>query len=86
MLPAWADDKSAWIYPPDHRQRMDCVRAVLQQSATDHQATVVDFASYVCPTGPTSCLPLRQRDGMHLDPQNAPSALRWIIDRALRVR
>ncbi|MFN8016758.1 MAG: acyltransferase [Acidimicrobiales bacterium] len=86
VLPAWADDRSAWIYPPDHRHRMDCVRTTLRKAAAATHTATVDFGQYVCPTGPKACRPLRTRDGMHMDPPNAPAALQWLIDQVLAVK
>jgi peptidoglycan/LPS O-acetylase OafA/YrhL len=83
VLPAWADDLAEWIYPNDHIPRMDCVRKVLQEAATKDGAEVIDFGTYVCPDGPGRCLPLRTRDGMHLDPDKAPAALNWLVARVI---
>ena len=86
VLPAWADDRSAWIYPPDHRHRMDCVRTTLRKAAGATNTALVDFGQYVCPDGPKLCRPLRTRDGMHMDPPNAPAALKWIVDQVLAAK
>ncbi len=83
ILPTWAEDLAEWIYPPDHVARMDCVRAALSGAAKAEGADVIDFGSYVCPDGPGRCLPLRTRDGMHLDPDKAPAALSWLVDQVL---
>ncbi|HWJ97076.1 MAG TPA: acyltransferase [Acidimicrobiales bacterium] len=83
VLPTWADDLAEWIYPTDHIGRMDCVRSVLSKAAQADGADVIDFADYVCPEGPGRCLPLRTRDGMHIDPDKAPAALSWLVDQVL---
>ncbi|MGN6693493.1 MAG: acyltransferase family protein [Aquihabitans sp.] len=85
VLPTWADDLAEWIYPTDHIDRMNCVRTVLANAAKAEKADVVDFATYVCPDGPGRCLPLRTRDGMHIDPDKAPAALTWLVDQVLDV-
>ena len=85
VLPTWADDLAEWIYPTDHIARMDCVRSVLADAAKAEGADVVDFADYVCPDGPGRCLPLRTRDGMHIDPDKAPQALSWLVDQVLDI-
>ena len=85
VLPTWADDLSEWIYPDDHLARMDCVRTALTNAAKAEDADVVDFGSYVCPDGPGRCLPLRTRDGMHVDADKAPAALTWLVDQVLEI-
>ena len=64
---------------------MDCVRKVLKEAAAVEGADTIDFGSYVCPDGPGRCLPLRTRDGMHIDPDKAPAALSWLVDQVLDV-
>jgi peptidoglycan/LPS O-acetylase OafA/YrhL len=83
VLPTWAEDRAEWIYPSDHITRMDCVRASLAAAAQAKHADLVDFGSYMCPNGPGQCLPLRTKDGMHLDPDKAPAALNWLVDQVL---
>ncbi|MCU1371180.1 MAG: putative acyltransferase [Ilumatobacteraceae bacterium] len=85
VLPTWADDLAEWIYPTDHLARMDCVRSALTAAARSEGAEVIDFGRYVCPDGPGRCLPLRTRDGMHVDPDKAPAALSWLVDQVLEV-
>ncbi len=85
VLPTWADDLSEWIYPSDHLGRMDCVRAALKGAAETEGADTIDFGSYVCPDGPGACRPLRTRDGMHLDADQAPAALTWLVDQVLEI-
>ncbi|MFN1222393.1 hypothetical protein, partial [Enterococcus faecium] len=75
VLPAWAEEWSGWVNPPDHHQRTDCVRALLAEEAGRAGATLVDLADHVCPDGPDRCRPLRQRDGVHVDPDAAPDVL-----------
>jgi hypothetical protein len=80
VLPAWLGTNSGWIMPADRIQRADCVRAVLKAAAKAAGGiTVVDFGgTYLCPTGPSACKPWRTKDGMHIDPVRAPSALGWL--------
>ena len=85
VLPTWADDLAEWIYPTNHIDRMNCVRSALSSAAKAEGADVIDFGSYVCPDGPGHCLPLRTRDGMHIDPDKAPAALQWLVDQVLEV-
>ncbi len=86
VLPAWPDELSAWIYPDDAAERMECVRDVLRDATADAEVSIVDFADYVCPGGPTGCRGIRERDGMHIDPAAAPAALGWLVDQILVAR
>ncbi|MCU1369372.1 MAG: putative acyltransferase [Ilumatobacteraceae bacterium] len=78
VLPAWLGTNSGWIMPSDRIARADCVRSVLKAAARSAGVTVVDFGAYLCPTGPNACKPWRTKDGMHIDPVRAPSALGWL--------
>lgn len=78
VLPAWLGTNSGWIIPKDYVARADCVRAVIKAAAKTAGARVVDFGAYLCPTGPSACKPWRTKDGMHIDPVRAPSALGWL--------
>jgi hypothetical protein len=69
--------------PADSTQRADCVRSVLRAAARATGVTVLDFGTYLCPTGPTSCKPWRTGDGMHIDKARAPSALGFIVNSSL---
>lgn len=86
VLPAWADDNSGWINPPDHRDRIDCVRATMRAAAQRAGARTLDFGAWLCPDGRDDCRPLRTGDGIHLDPPEAPAALQWLVTSALRER
>ena len=85
VLPAWPAANSRWIMPADYVKRADCVRSVLQAAAKAAGATVVDFGTYLCPTGATSCLPWRTGDGMHVDKAKAATVLGWLLDQAAPV-
>jgi len=44
---------------------------------------VVDLGAELCPDGPRDCRPVRSRDGVHIDPDQAEPILRWVVDQAL---
>ncbi|MBX3313243.1 MAG: acyltransferase [Actinobacteria bacterium] len=88
-LPAWAEEWSGWVNPPDHHERTDCVRATLNDAvarAREAGATnieVIDLGAHLCPDGPDDCEPVRERDGVHIDPSAAPEVLTWLIAEAI---
>lgn len=83
VLPAWPGTNSGWIMPADSTARADCVRSVLRAAARATGVTVLDFGTYLCPSGATSCKPWRTGDGMHIDKARAPSALGFIVNSSL---
>ncbi|MEO6627665.1 MAG: acyltransferase [Aquihabitans sp.] len=90
VLPAWAEDWSGWVNPPDHRARTDCVRDTLRAAASQARVPtggtpvrVVDLAAELCPAGRNHCAPFRQKDGVHIDADRAPAVLGWVIDQAM---
>src|SRR5690606_23319891 len=87
VLPAWAEDRSGWVNPSDHRERTDCVRATMRDAvdevAPDVSVAVVDLGAHVCPDGPDDCRAVRSSDGVHVDPEAAPEVLGWIVDQAI---
>lgn len=83
VLPAWPGTNTGWIMPADYVARADCVRSVLRAAARATGVTVLDFGTYLCPTGATSCKPWRTGDGMHIDKARAPSALGVIVNSSL---
>ena len=87
VLPAWSEDWSGWVNPPDHRERTDCVRATLEAAAGEADVSpgvvVVDLGAHLCPTGPQGCDPVRETDGVHIDPDQAPAVLGWLLESAL---
>jgi hypothetical protein len=85
VLPAWPGTNSGWIMPKDYVARADCVRSVVKAAAKAADVVVVDFGAYLCPTGPSACKPWRTKDGMHIDPVRAPSALGWLSKAVLPV-
>ena len=84
VLPAWAEDWSGWVNPSDHVARTDCVRTTLRAAAAAvGKVTVVDLADELCPQGRDACQPVRETDGVHIDPDDAPEVLRWLVTRLL---
>lgn len=83
VLPAWPGTNSGWIMPKDSVKRADCVRAAIRAAAKSAGVTAIDFGAYLCPDGPTACKPWRIKDGMHIDPVRAPSALGWTTKAAM---
>lgn len=85
-LPAWGGPLSTFFVPDDHIAREGCVRDQLQTTARAAGASVVDLADVLCPDGPAnSCPPLRELDGLHVDPEDAPAVLDWLLDNVLAV-
>ncbi len=85
ILPAWSTDQSRWIYPADHVRRVQCVRHMLRDAAAQRpNVEVIDLAELVCPTGPSHCVDVRMRDGVHFDPDRAPEVLAWLLGRIIR--
>jgi peptidoglycan/LPS O-acetylase OafA/YrhL len=88
-LPAWAEEWSGWVNPPDHPERTDCVRATLTDAvdaalaAGAENIDVVDLGGHLCPDGAGSCAPVRERDGVHIDSDDAPDVLTWLIAEAV---
>jgi hypothetical protein len=81
VLPAWPGPNSLWLLPADHAKRANCVREELVRAATVRNVPVVDFAAYACPGLPTACLDVREDNGIHVDPEDAADALRWLLPR-----
>lgn len=82
VLPAWPGTNTGWIMPDDYVKRADCVRSVVKAAAKTAGATAVDFGTYLCPTGPSSCQPWRTKDGMHIDKPKAATVLGWLLAQA----
>jgi hypothetical protein len=83
VLPAWPGSNSGWIMPADYVKRADCVRSVLAAAARAAGVPTLDFGTYLCPTGASSCKPWRLGDGIHIDKSRAPSALGFIVHSSL---
>lgn len=80
VLPAWPEENSQWIMPPDWVRRADCVRSVMAQAARDTGGiTTIDLGAELCPSGPYRCRPMRELDGIHVDVRYAPEVLAWLL-------
>jgi len=83
-LPSWGGKKASFLSTDDHLHRMGCVRDALSAYAARSHVEVVDLAELLCPAGPDGeCSPLRERDGTHVDPDDAPMVLEWLLDRVI---
>jgi peptidoglycan/LPS O-acetylase OafA/YrhL len=83
-LPAWGGHGATWTLPDDHLERESCVRDRLHALAVDLAVPTVDLAEQLCLLGkanPDS--PRRERDGVHVDAEDAPEVLYWLLDRAI---
>jgi hypothetical protein len=86
-LPSWGGKKASFLSTEDHLVRMGCIRAGLTALATRLHVPTVDLAEELCPAGPSGqCTALRDRDGTHVDPEDAPVVLDWLLDKALAAR
>jgi hypothetical protein len=84
-LPSWLGNRRSFYFPGDHEKRFGCVRDQLFLTAAGHGARTIDLAGVLCPDGPESaCSVLREHDGMHVDPEDAPLVLSWILDQLPR--
>ena len=82
VLPAWGGRGATWSLADDHLDRMACIRAELAGLAERLDLPTVDLAEVLCPAGPKgACNDLRHRDGTHVDPEDAPFVLDWLLDR-----
>jgi hypothetical protein len=80
-LPSWSGALVTFMLPDDHRTRMGCIRSALQDMATATQVPVVDLASLLCPDGPAGeCAPYTSQDGAHVNHEDAPFVLNWLLD------
>lgn len=86
-LPSWGGPGATWSLPDDHQLRTGCVRDQLRALAERIGVRTVDLADMLCPDGPSSrCNDLRSLDGTHVDPEDAPAVLDWLLDRSVRSR
>lgn len=86
-LPSWGGPGATWSLPDDHQLRTGCVRDQLRALADRTGVRTVDLADILCPDGPSSrCNDLRSLDGTHVDPEDAPAVLDWLLDRSVRSR
>src|SRR5262249_26307945 len=80
VLPAWAEENSQWIMPPDWVRRADCVRSVMARAARDTGGVAtIDLGAELCPDGASRCRPYRELDGIHVDVRYAPQILNWLL-------
>jgi len=80
-LPSWGAKKITWFLPDDHAERYACVRDHLRGIAAYQHLKTIDLAAELCPEGPESeCNDDRKGDGLHVDPEEAPAVLNWILD------
>ena len=83
-LPSWGGSKASFLSSDDHLERTSCIRDALASLATERGVAVVDLASLLCPAGPRGeCNDLRAGDGAHVDPEDAPQVLDWLLDAVL---
>ena len=80
-LPSWGGEKASFLSTDDHLERMACIRRRLTALTDRLGVAAVDLASVLCPAGPTgACSDLREADGTHVDPEDAPFVLGWLLD------
>ena len=80
-VPSWGGSKASFLSSEDHLTRMGCIRAGLTAYATRADLDTVDLATLLCPSGPQGqCDQLREHDGVHVDPDDAPMVLEWLLD------
>jgi peptidoglycan/LPS O-acetylase OafA/YrhL len=86
-VPSWGGKKASFLSTDDHLARMGCIRAQLTAMVTRLSIDTVDLAEVLCPAGPDgTCSELRDNDGTHVDPPDAPFVLDWLLDSVLRTR
>ncbi|MGH2684515.1 MAG: hypothetical protein ACRDJP_03505, partial [Actinomycetota bacterium] len=85
-LPSWGGKGITYVLPDDHLLREACVRKELGALADRLGVPTVDLADKLCPDGPDgACNDRRARDGAHVDPEDAPAVLDWLLDEVLAV-
>ena len=86
VIPSWGGQKASFLAGDDHLARMACIRRDLLSFTARLGVPTVDLASELCPAGPDGqCTDLRDRDGVHVDPDDAPKVLDWLLDNILRI-
>jgi hypothetical protein len=84
VLPAYGGERATWALPLDHLARMTCIRRDLVAVATTLGVRTVDLNEVLCPAGPAGpCGDLHEKDGTHVDQEDAPQVLDWLLDRTL---
>ena len=80
-MPAWGGAKASFLSSNDHLERMSCIRTALAALASRSGIETIDLADVLCPSGPhESCGALRDGDGVHVDREDAPMVLEWLLD------
>jgi hypothetical protein len=83
-MPAWGGEKAAFLASTSHLERTGCIRDELARLAVRAGVPVVDLAELLCPAGPAgTCTDLRATDGVHVDAEDAPAVLDWLLGRVL---
>ena len=83
-LPAWGGAAASFLGGKEHLRHMGCIRAELQSMAERIHLRTVDLAELLCPAGPDgACTDMRHADGVHIDHDEAPAVLDWLLDRVL---
>jgi hypothetical protein len=81
VLPSWGGTLITWFLPADHAQRYACVRRDMRALAQRMHVPVIDLAEELCPAGPVEpCNQDREQDGLHIDPEDAPAVLEWLLE------
>jgi peptidoglycan/LPS O-acetylase OafA/YrhL len=85
VLPSWGGERATWSLPDDHPARFACIRTELELFARRKAIRTVDLAEVLCPDGPLlPCTDRHEIDGTHVDPEDSPFVLDWLLDRLLR--
>lgn len=83
-VPSWGGRKASFFSTDDHLDRMTCIRTSLLELAARTNLATVDLAELLCPAGPHGeCSALREADGAHVDADDAPAVLEWLLDRVI---
>jgi peptidoglycan/LPS O-acetylase OafA/YrhL len=82
VLPSWGGDLITWFLPDDHATRYACIRDAMRDVARRTKVPTIDLADALCPAGPTgACNDTRELDGLHIDVEDAPAVLQWLLER-----
>jgi lysophospholipase L1-like esterase len=66
---------------------MACIRTQLVALADRLHLATVDLADLLCPAGPDgACTDMRSKDGVHIDHEQAPRVLDWLLDQLPALR
>lgn len=84
-LTSWPGPNSQFIYPSDYTKRVECVRDAMRAFASFERISSFDLAQRLCASGPASMCDATRKDGVHVDSEDAPAVLNWVIDQTLDV-